>query len=129
MLDAIGEARIGLLAAEVEVRLAGMADRPFADAVVQFEQAGLVGHFAARLGRYQPARRGRRNRRLLLARTLADEPARAEPHYQAAIEIDGKSVQVQLGLNLTVIGSKELADEPEVAAPPPALAAPVSGVA
>ena len=48
---------------------------------------------------------------------------------KTVIEIDGKSVQVQLGLNLTVIGSKELAEEPEVAAPQPALAAPVSGVA
>src|SRR5438876_9339437 len=48
---------------------------------------------------------------------------------KTVLEIDGKSVQVQLGLNLTVIGSKELADEPEASAPPPALAAPISGVA
>jgi hypothetical protein len=48
---------------------------------------------------------------------------------KTVIEIDGTPVQVQLGLNLTVIGSKELADEPEAATPAPALAAPVSSVA
>jgi len=37
---------------------------------------------------------------------------------KTTIEIDGKPVQVQLGLNLTVIGSKELADEPEKAPQP-----------
>jgi hypothetical protein len=37
MLDAIREARIGLVAAKVEIRLAGMADRPFADLLVEVE--------------------------------------------------------------------------------------------
>ena len=64
MLDAIREAGVRRIAAEVEIGLAGMADRPFADAVVEIEQAGLVGDFGARLGRDQAARRGRRNRRL-----------------------------------------------------------------
>ena len=68
MLDAIREARVGLLPAEVEVGLAGMADRPFADAVVEIEQAGLVGDLGARLGRDQAARRGGRDRRLLCRR-------------------------------------------------------------
>ena len=75
MLDAIRKARVRLLAAEVEVGLAGMADRPFADAVVEVEQAGLVGDFGARLGRDQAARRRRRDRRLLIAGPLADEAA------------------------------------------------------
>src|SRR5690349_9293018 len=51
--DAIGKAGVGRLAAEVEVGLAGMAHRPFADAVVEIEQAGLVGDLGARLGRNQ----------------------------------------------------------------------------
>src|SRR6185369_3642231 len=83
MLDAIGEAGVRLLAAEMEVGLPGMADRPFADAVVQIEQRGLVGDFRARLGGDQSARGSGRDRRLLVARTLAHEAAgadRAELH-------------------------------------------------
>src|SRR5258708_18133709 len=75
MFDAIGEARVDLLAAEMEVRLAGMAHRPGADAVVELEQAGLARHLGTRLGRNQPARRGRGDRRLLIARALAQEAA------------------------------------------------------
>jgi len=33
---------------------------------------------------------------------------------KTVVDIDGTPVQVQLGLNLTVIGSKELPDAPEV---------------
>src|SRR3954468_6988564 len=75
MLDAIREARIGGRAAEMEIGLARMADRPFADLLVEIEQAGLVGDLRARLGRHQAPRRGRRDRRLLLAGRLADEAA------------------------------------------------------
>src|SRR5699024_2179922 len=75
MLDAIGKAGVGLLTAEIEVGFAGMAHRPLADAVVEVEQAGLVGDLRARLGRNQAARRRGRDRRLLLAGTLADEAA------------------------------------------------------
>src|SRR4051812_3091275 len=78
MLDAIGKAGVRLLAAEMEIGLAGMADRPFADLLVEIEQAGLVGNFRARLGRNEPARRGRRDRRLLLAGRLANEAAGAD---------------------------------------------------
>src|SRR5687767_15601501 len=78
MFDAIGKAWIGGLAAEVEIRLAGMADRPFADLLVEVEQAGLVGDLGARLGGDEPPRRRRRDRRLLLARSLADEAAGAD---------------------------------------------------
>ena len=78
MLDAIREAGIGLIAAEMEIGLAGMADRPFADLLVEIEQAGLVGDLGARLGRDEAARRRRRDRRLLVARPLADEAARAD---------------------------------------------------
>src|SRR3954463_10747966 len=78
MLDAIGKAGIGGRPAEMEIGLAGMADRPFADLLVEIEQAGLVGDLRARLGGNQAARRRRRDRRLLLARSLADEAARAD---------------------------------------------------
>src|SRR5688572_4402855 len=61
MLDAIREARIGLRSAEMEIGLAGMADRPFADLLVEVEKAGLVGDLGARLGRDEPARRRRRS--------------------------------------------------------------------
>lgn len=43
------------------------------------------------------------------------------------LEVDGKQVPVQLGLSLTIVGSKELPDEAEpavVTAPVPAAAAP-----
>ena len=78
MLDAIGKAGVGLCPAEMEVGLARMADRPFADAVVEIEQPGLVGDFRARLGRDQAARRGGRDWRLLFAGALADEAAGAD---------------------------------------------------
>jgi hypothetical protein len=75
MLDAVRKARIGRLAAKMEVRLAGMTHRPLADPVVEIEQAGLVGHLGTRLGRDQAAGRSRRDRRLLVARTLSNETA------------------------------------------------------
>jgi hypothetical protein len=50
MLDAIREAGIGRVAAEVEIGLTRMAHRPFADLLVEIEQAGLVGDLRARLG-------------------------------------------------------------------------------
>ena len=50
MLDAIGKARVRRLAAEIEVRLARVADRPFADAIVELEKARFVGDLGARLG-------------------------------------------------------------------------------
>src|SRR6185437_1996982 len=78
MLDAIREAGVRRLAAEIEIRLARVADRPFADAVVEVEQAGLVGDLRAWLGRDQAARRRGRDRRLLLSRTLTDEAAGAD---------------------------------------------------
>ena len=78
MLDAIGKPGFASLAAEVEVGLARMAHRPSADAVVEVEQAGLVGDLGAGLGRDQAARRGGRDRRLRVARALADEAARAD---------------------------------------------------
>ena len=47
MLHAVREARVHLVAAEVEIGLAGMAERPFADLVVEIEQTGLAGNLAA----------------------------------------------------------------------------------
>jgi hypothetical protein len=78
MLDAIWETGIGQLAAEIEIRLARMADRPFADAIIKIEQAGLVGDLGTGLCRDKPARRRGRDRRLLLAWTLANEAARTD---------------------------------------------------
>jgi hypothetical protein len=54
--DAVREAGVHLVAAEVEVRLARMPHRPAAHAVVEVEQAGLVGHSA--LGLAGTKRRG-----------------------------------------------------------------------
>jgi hypothetical protein len=73
MVDAIGKAGVHLLAAEVEVRFARMADRPAADAVVEVEQAGLFGDRGAGPGGNKTARWGRWDRRLLVARALAKE--------------------------------------------------------
>src|SRR5690348_7149420 len=78
MRDAVGEAGVGRLTAEMEVGLARMAHRPLADAVVQVEQAGLVGDLGARLGGHEATRRRGRDRRLLVARALANEAARAD---------------------------------------------------
>ena len=78
MFHAIGETGVHLFTAEMEVRLAGVAHRPAADAVVQIEQAGLVGNFRAGPGGNQTARRRGRDRRLLVARTLAQEAAGAD---------------------------------------------------
>jgi hypothetical protein len=47
MLHAIREAWVRRISAEMEVGLAGVAHRPFANAVVEFEQAGLVRDFRA----------------------------------------------------------------------------------
>lgn len=41
-----------------------------------------------------------------------------------AVEVDGKTVMVQVGLNLTVIGSKDLPPDPDAAPPAPPPAAP-----
>src|SRR3546814_13444475 len=67
MLHAIRKAGIGGLPAEVEIRLARMADRPFADLVAGVEKRGLALDLLARLGRNGTARRrgrtGRGHRR------------------------------------------------------------------
>src|SRR5690606_31299361 len=78
MLDAIGEAGIDLLPAEMEVRLAGMTERPFANLLVEIEQARLVRHLRAGFGRHQPARRRGGDGLLHIARPLPQEAAR--PH-------------------------------------------------
>src|SRR5437868_13950862 len=88
MRDAIGKARVGRLAAEMEIGLAGMADRPFADAVVQIEQAGLIGDLGARLGRNEAARRRGRDRRLLVAGTLAHEASGANRAVLKVVRAD-----------------------------------------
>ena len=78
MRDAIGEAGVHGITAEMEIGLARMAQRPFADAIIQVEQAGLARDFGARLGRNQTARRRRCRGRGLLTGGLANEPARAD---------------------------------------------------
>ena len=63
MVDAIGEAGVHLLATEVEIGLARMAERPFANSVVEIEQRGLASDFRARTCRDEATRRrGRRIR-------------------------------------------------------------------
>ena len=78
MLDAIREARVHFFAAEMEVGLAGVAHRPAADAIVEIKQAGLAGHFWAGLGWHEAARRGRRDRCLLIAGALTQKAAGAD---------------------------------------------------
>ena len=80
MFDAIREARVHLVAAEVEVRLARMTDGPFADLLVKVEQARFAGNICAWLRRDKTAGRGRRNRLLLLARPLTQETAGPDRH-------------------------------------------------
>ena len=57
MFDAIGEAGVHLLAAEVEIGLARVAHRPAAHLVRQIEQRGLAGDLGAGLGWHKAARR------------------------------------------------------------------------
>ena len=78
MFDAIGEARVHLLAAKVEIRFARMAQRPLADTVVEVEQRRLARDLGRRLGRHQSARRRGRGRGLLLAGRLAHEATGAD---------------------------------------------------
>ena len=56
MLGRNRKAGVGLLTAKVEIGLAGMADWPFADAIVEIEQRGLAGDFGVGWPD-QPARR------------------------------------------------------------------------
>ena len=77
MGDAIGIAGVGWLPAEVKVGLARVTHRQAANPVIQIEQRCLVGYVGRRLGRNQSPRRGRRDRRLRVAGTLANEAARA----------------------------------------------------
>ena len=77
MLYAIRETGVYLLAAKVEIGLAGVAHGPAADTLGKIEQAGFVSHLGAGLGGHQTARRGRRNGCLLVARALAQEAAGA----------------------------------------------------
>ena len=59
----------------MEIRFAGMVDRPAADLVVEVEQARLVGNFVTRLGWNQTARGGWWNWRLLISGSLTQEAA------------------------------------------------------
>lgn len=77
MCDAIREAGVHLFTAEVKIRLTGMAHRPAADAIIEIEQASLVGNFRTRLGRHEAAGRGGRDRSLLVTRALTQEAAGA----------------------------------------------------
>lgn len=77
MIDAVRETWVHRLATEMEIGLARMAQRPFADAVVQVEQAGLARNIGRRLCRHQAAGRGRGCRRGLITRVLAHETAGA----------------------------------------------------
>lgn len=78
MLNAIREARVRRRAAKVKIRLAGVADRPFADPVIEIEQPGLVRDFGTRLCRDEPPGRRRRDWCLLFARSLSDKASGAD---------------------------------------------------
>jgi hypothetical protein len=78
MVDAIREAGICRTAAEVEIRLARVPQRPFANLLVKIEEARLVGDVRAWLCRHEAARRGRGDGRLLIAWTLTEETPRSD---------------------------------------------------
>ena len=75
MLDAIGESGVHLFTAEVEIGFTRMAHWPAAYAIIEIQQAGLVGHLRAGLGGDQTARRGWRDRRLLITWPLPQKAA------------------------------------------------------
>src|SRR5690606_3427807 len=103
MFDAIREPGVHLLAAKMEVRLARMPHRPTADAVVEVEQAGLVGNLGARLGRNQAPRRRWGDRRLLVTRTLAEEAAGAHRDHPRLLRF---AVRQGLARNLGARGRR-----------------------
>src|SRR3546814_4791230 len=86
MFDAIGEAGVHRFAAEMEIRLARMAHRPFADALRQVQQRRLARNVRAGLGGNQAARRGRGDRRLLVARPLTQEAARRSEEHTSELQ-------------------------------------------
>ena len=75
MVDAIWEARVHLVAAEMEIGFARVPHRPATDAIIQIEQAGLAGDFCAGPCGDQSARWCRRDRCLLIAGALAQKSA------------------------------------------------------
>lgn len=104
MIDAIREAGVHRLAAEVEVGLSGMAERPFADAVVKLEQTRLVRHFGRRLGGNEATRRRRRARGLLFARSLAQEASGTDRAQDRLRRTDGRGNRSDLILVFVVLG-------------------------
>jgi hypothetical protein len=56
MLHAIGETGVHRIATEMEIRLARVPERPFANLVVEIEQRRLTCHFGGWLGGDQTAR-------------------------------------------------------------------------
>ena len=85
MRDAIRKAGVDRFSAKMKICLAGMAHRPTAHALGQVEQAGFTGHVCAGFGRNQPARRGRGDRRLLIAGALPHKAAGADGNHTRAI--------------------------------------------
>ena len=78
MIKAIREAGIDLIATEMEIGFTGMAQRPFANLVVQIQQASLVSHFRGRFGRDETAWRCGLRRRLLFSGQGTHEAARTD---------------------------------------------------
>lgn len=95
MFDAIGKARVHLLSTEVEIGFARMAHWPPAYAIAEIQQARLVGNFGTRFGRHKPAWRRWRDRRLLIARSLAQKPAGADGNHTRLV-----GLRVWAGRNL-----------------------------
>ena len=69
--DAIREAGVHLVSAEMEVRFTGVTKRPFANAFIEIEQACLARDFGAWLGGDKAARRRWCGGWGLIARPLA----------------------------------------------------------
>ena len=108
MRDAIREAWVHLITAEMEIRLAGMAHWPFANAFIKIEQRRFVRHFRAWLGWNQATRRRRRGRWRLFPWVLAHEAAGADgPDHRARGDTLG--VNTRQGLSVHWAGRSELA--------------------
>lgn len=78
MLDAIGETWVHRRSTEVEIGLAGMTKRPFANLVVQVEQRRLARHFRTWPSWDEATWRCRGCRRSLIARPLTQETTRSD---------------------------------------------------
>lgn len=91
MFDAVRKTGIDRLAAEMEIRFTGMTHRPATYFLRQIEQACLVCNCGIGFGRNKSAGRRGRDRRLLIAWPLTQEPSRSDRHDFRLIRAGSRS--------------------------------------